>query len=90
MFSADSSYKKLVLSVVDSGVGLTVEEQRKLFRLFGTIDRTRSLNTKGVGLGLSISKQISEEFAGSVAIRSKPGEGSCFLSSMVLKPEFLD
>ena len=74
------------MSVTDSGIGLRVEEQEKLFRLFGTIQRTRSVNTKGVGLGLSISKMISEEFGGNVALKSKQGVGSAFLASMLLMP----
>jgi len=55
---------KLLLSVIDSGVGIRVVDQMKLFKLFGTIKSTRKLNTKGVGLGLSITKMICEEFGG--------------------------
>ena len=40
-----------------------------------------------MGLGLSISKRISEEFGGSATVKSKTGVGSCFLSSMILKPQ---
>jgi len=76
--------------VIDSGIGLKEEEQKKLFKLFGTIERTRSLNTKGIGLGLSISRNISEQFGGQVAVKSKPHVGSAFLASMVLKPSAED
>ena len=75
-----------MVSVKDTGVGLLVQEQEKLFKLFGTIQRTRSVNTKGVGLGLSIAKMISEEFGGQVAVKSKFGVGSVFLASMLLNP----
>ena len=75
---------KIVIAVIDSGVGLKVEEQTKLFRLYGTIKRTKSLNTKGVGLGLSISKMISQEFGGDVGVKSKVGVGAAFVSSMML------
>jgi len=68
-----SQYPKLVLSILDSGVGIKVEDQMKLFKLFGTIQSTRKLNTKGVGLGLSISKMICEEFKGGVAVHSTKG-----------------
>ena len=57
-------YPKIVLSVFDTGVGIRVVDQQKLFKLFGTIKSTKSLNTKGVGLGLTISKMICEEFKG--------------------------
>ena len=46
------------VSVVDTGVGITKEDQKKLFKLFGYLDSTKELNTKGIGLGLYISKQI--------------------------------
>ena len=55
--------------------------------MFGTLKSTRSVNTKGVGLGLSISKMISEEFGGKATLLSKHGLGSMFLSSFgVLSP----
>ena len=60
-----------MISVMDSGVGIKVEDQMKLFKLFGTIQSTRQLNTQGVGLGLSITKMICEEFGGGVAIHAK-------------------
>ena len=44
------------------------------------------MNTKGIGLGLSISKKLSEQFGGQVAVKSKSKVGSAFLASMVLKP----
>jgi K+-sensing histidine kinase KdpD len=59
----------------------------KLFKLFGTVKSTKAINTKGVGLGLSIAKMISEEFKGGVAVLSKHGEGSVFMSSLEILPE---
>ena len=59
---------KLVLAVMDTGVGIKTEDQAKLFKLFGTISSTKQLNTKGVGLGLSICKMITTEFGGDVAV----------------------
>jgi len=50
----------------------------KLFKLFGRLKSTRKVNTKGVGLGLSITKMISEEFGGTVTVHSKKGQGSVF------------
>ena len=69
---------KIVLSVLDSGVGIKIVDQKKLFKLFGTVKNTRKINTKGVGLGLSITKMISEEFGGGVNLLSKKGRGSIF------------
>ena len=48
----------LQVSVIDTGIGIKKENMEKLFKLFGFIDTTKELNTKGIGLGLNISKQI--------------------------------
>jgi len=57
---------KLVLSVLDNGIGIREDDQSKLFKLFGCLKSTHSMNTGGIGLGLVISKMISEEFGGSI------------------------
>ena len=54
----------LQISVKDTGVGISKENQKKLFKLFGFLEATKDRNSKGVGLGLSISSQIVHEFAG--------------------------
>ena len=50
----------------------------KLFKSFGYIDDGQQLNTKGIGLGLNISKQIVSILGGKIAVKSKIGEGSEF------------
>jgi len=65
---------------MDSGVGIKTQDQSRLFKLFGTISSTKKLNTKGVGLGLSITKMISKAFGGDVAVQSRAGTGSVFYS----------
>ena len=44
--------------MVDNGIGIRQEDMGKLFKLFGFLDTTKELNTKGIGLGLHISKMI--------------------------------
>ena len=75
---------KILLGVMDTGVGIKDQDQAKLFKLFGTISSTKKLNTKGVGLGLSITKMISLAFGGDVAVASKYGTGSIFFSSLAI------
>jgi len=79
----------LVLSVFDTGVGIKVKDQTKLFKFFGTVKSTRKVNTKGVGLGLSITKMICEEFGGGVAIHSKKGIGSVFQAQLKILPKMV-
>jgi len=53
-----------VVSVLDNGVGIRDKDKTKLFKLFGCLKSTHSMNTQGIGLGLVISKMITEEFGG--------------------------
>ena len=46
------------VEVKDSGVGIKLNDQKNLFKLFGFLDSTKELNTQGIGLGLHISKLI--------------------------------
>ena len=48
------------VSVQDSGIGIKKEDQDKLFKLFGFLDTSKEMNTKGVGLGLHISQRITQ------------------------------
>lgn len=50
--------KYLEISVIDSGVGIQYKDQDKLFKLFGFVNDTQQMNTKGIGLGLVIAEQI--------------------------------
>jgi K+-sensing histidine kinase KdpD len=55
---------------------MSTESKSKLFIDFNTIEENASLNRNGVGLGLSICKQLIEQMAGSVRIETKLGEGT--------------
>jgi signal transduction histidine kinase len=48
----------LKVAVWDNGLGIQKDDQKKLFKLFGTIKNNRNLNKKGIGLGLVICKRI--------------------------------
>ena len=54
----------LQVSVIDTGAGIPYGEQDKLFKLFGFIQDTAQMNTKGIGLGLVISEKIVNAFNG--------------------------
>lgn len=47
------------ITVTDTGCGIRTEDQNKLFKMFGFLDRTKEINTKGIGLGLHICKLIA-------------------------------
>ncbi|MBE0585250.1 MAG: HAMP domain-containing protein, partial [Desulfofustis sp.] len=67
-----------VLEVADNGIGLTVEEQKKIFNRFHRASEARSSDGKGVGLGLSIALSIAEAHGGRIEVASTPGRGSTF------------
>ena len=70
--------------VVDTGIGLTSEEQSKLFKSFSQADETITRKYGGTGLGLSISKQLIDLMDGKIWVESKIDEGSEFIFEIEL------
>ncbi len=66
------------ITVKDTGIGIKVKDQYKLFKPFSQIDSFSSRKYHGTGLGLSLVKQIVHLHGGYVWFRSNPGEGSTF------------
>ncbi|MCG8570271.1 MAG: ATP-binding protein [Spirochaetes bacterium] len=70
--------EQLVISVADSGIGLTSEESEKLFRDFVRIKNDDTANIMGSGLGLSTVRKIAQLYQGTATVVSKKNEGSTF------------
>ena len=68
----------LELMVKDSGIGVSPEDQARLFEPFTQIDSTLARRYQGTGLGLAMVKRLAVLHRGSVELRSVPGEGSTF------------
>ena len=73
VYLPDPDFDKVVISVTDTGIGIKMKDQDKLFKLFGTLQNTRQMNTQGIGLGLVISENIVKEFGGKIALESTFG-----------------
>ena len=56
----------------------------KLFKLFGFLEATKQINTKGIGLGLHITKKITKMFDGDIVCHSQHGNGSNFTFLMAV------
>src|SRR5947207_309452 len=66
------------LAVVDTGIGMTAEQQAKLFEEFSQADASTAQRFGGTGLGLAITRKLARMMGGDVTVTSEPGEGSVF------------
>ena len=75
----------LQFSINDTGIGISKKNQNKLFQKFIQADGSITRKYGGTGLGLTISKQLSEMMGGEIGIESKEGKGSTFWFTVKLK-----
>ena len=66
------------LAVSDTGIGMTPEQQAKLFEEFSQADATTAQRFGGTGLGLAITRKLARMMGGDVTVASEPGKGSVF------------
>jgi signal transduction histidine kinase len=66
------------LAVVDTGIGMTAEQQAKLFEEFSQADAATARRFGGTGLGLAITRKLARMMGGDVTVQSEPSKGSVF------------
>ena len=73
---------RIILSVSDTGLGISVQEMPRIFDRFYRGMQTDSLAPRGSGLGLALAKWIAERHGTELIVESQPGKGSCFSFSL--------
>ncbi len=74
-----SGVSEIKIEVADSGIGISTEQQAKLFQSFQQAENGISREYGGTGLGLAISKQLVEMMGGRIWVESEPGKGARFI-----------
>lgn len=84
-FNIGSTNESLVFKAIDTGIGLSEQDQKIIFEEFRQVDASTTRKYSGTGLGLAISKRIADLLSGSLSVTSEPGKGSTFSFTVPLK-----
>ncbi len=77
---------RLAIDVVDTGIGLSNEDQARIFEAFAQADASLTRRHGGTGLGLTISRALSRLLGGDLTVDSAPGRGSVFRATVTTGP----
>jgi two-component system sensor histidine kinase MtrB len=83
----DSNTDAVSIAVRDWGVGMSTDEQDRVFDRFWRADPSRQRTTGGTGLGLAIAAEDAAAHGGRIDVWSEPGEGSCFRLTVPRTPQ---
>ena len=70
----------VIFSVTDTGIGIALKDQRRVFEEFNQVEGPVQKRVKGTGLGLPLSRKLADLLGGRVSVRSEPGVGSTFIA----------
>ena len=85
LLKQDHDKAKIRISISDSGIGISPENQNKLFQAFSQVDASTTRKFGGTGLGLSITKKLIEIMDGTVTFESNIGQGTVFHVDLTLQ-----
>jgi signal transduction histidine kinase len=74
------------LTVWDTGIGIPLEQQARLFDAFTQVDQTLTRPFEGVGIGLASAHQLVTLLGGRIAVQSDPGQGARFTVTLPVTP----
>ena len=78
MVDTDNEQAVIKITVEDTGIGISEQDQQILFQAFSQVQSSATRSLAGTGLGLVISKNLATLMGGDISMQSKPGEGSSF------------
>ena len=77
--------EQAILKVSDNGIGISLDDQEKIFERFYMTEPSRNSKLGGQGIGLAIVKSIVKKHKGTVRVESDPGKGATFIVSLPLE-----
>ena len=86
-FEVQLKDKNLLLRVLDNGPGIRDEDKKRIFDRFYRVDKARTRQKGGFGLGLSLAKQIVEAFKGTIQVKDNKPKGTIFEVKLSIKTE---
>lgn len=79
--------RRLIVGVKDNGIGISAEDQQKLFKRFQRLDQAVTGGISGIGLGLHVCHVLVEAHGGHIWVESEPGRGSTFQFTLPISPD---
>lgn len=80
--SIKQDIKNVTVRISDQGIGISLEDQKRIFERFFKADRSHSRKYSGSGMGLAIVKQIVSLHQGDIRVDSEPGQGTTFIITL--------
>lgn len=84
--SIKEDIKTVTVRIADTGIGIPLEDQKRIFERFFKADRSHSRKYDGSGMGLAIVKQIVSLHQGDIRAESEPGQGTTFIVTLPITP----
>ncbi|MDF2440872.1 MAG: hypothetical protein JWN98_1856 [Abditibacteriota bacterium] len=84
-YRSKTSRPEAIISVSDTGIGISAENQKRIFQAFEQVDTSYTRHQQGTGLGLSLAQRIVELHGGRLWLESVEGEGSTFFFALPLR-----